>query len=405
MIRGIKLGALVGIATAIVVACEQPASAKPLSQLSDSELVDVLLASPSVKKREAAAALLGERRSAIAADALGRSCLDDRQGEVCDRVLDALLAIGSEDALQQVAEILRSDDVEPRRRRAALAILLAQDPGRVDYFLGEVLCQYRRFDPSFTIDLLGCIRTRELADLGDVAVFIANDELAPRDARLAALSVAEDLEHPRLFDAYVSLARDEDKSLRARCAEGLGNPAYPGSEVVPTLMRLAAKDAGAPVRAASLASLRFFVHPGLLPLLHDTVSHEANPTAWATALVLLETVADLSSVVPVAELLEDDDRLADQAILRLIRVLVRAGDPNAGMVLDSLARRTSSPGIAQAARDGARLLEAPPEVRQHTIARWRSGIGVRHWDPDGPQAEVPPLRVTLDAEGVLVWSE
>jgi len=379
-----------------------PASAKPLDQLSDSELVDVLLSAPGTRKREAAATLLGERRSEIAADALGRACLDDREGEVCDRALDALMAIGSEDAIQQVAEVLRSNDVESPRRRAALAILLAQDPDRVDYFLGEVLCHYRTLDTALVVDLLECVRSRELQTAGDAAVFIASDELAHIDARLRALDAAEKLEHPRLFEAYVALASDDDKTLRARCAEGLGNPAYPGSAVVPTLMHLAGADAAAPVRAAALASLRFYAHPGLLRLLHNSVLHEANPVAWATALVLLEAVATPASIQAVERLLKDDDRLPDEVVLRLIRILVRVGDSSTSPILDALSSRSNRPGIAQAAKDGARLLEASPQQRMAVVSRWSFGVGVFRWDPDGTEHEVPPLGVELDAEGVLV---
>jgi len=381
------------------------ATAKPLNQLSDSELVEVLLGSPSVRKRESAAALLGEHRSGIAAEALGRACLDDREGEVCDRALDALLAIGSEDAMQQTAEVLRSSDVESPRRQSALAILLTHDPERVDYFLAEVLSHYRDLSPALAMDLLDCLRTRELTDLGDMAVFIASDELAHRDVRLSALVVSEHLEHPRLFDAFVALASDEDKDVRTRCAEGLGNPAYPGVDVVPTLMQLAQHDAAAPVRVAALSSLRFFAHPGLLSLLHDRLISESNPTAWATALVLLETVANPSSLSIVERLLKGDDRLPQEVVLRLIRIYVRVGTTTDSIVLDSLANRSRNPSIVQAAQQGAQLLEAPDEFRERTVARWKVGAGVFLWNPQGPQVEVLPLGVSLDEEGVLVRSE
>ena len=376
--------------------------AKPLKQLTDAELVEVLLQSPGVKKREEAARLLGERRSAIATDALGRACLDDREGEVCDIALDALMQIESLESSHQLEVIVGSDAVEPHRRSAALAVLGAKDPDRLDSLVPAVLAHYRALEPSLACELVEALTERELIDHADMAVFIAADSLAIRPLRLAALDAAVAFDPPCLYIAYMGLLQDEEKRIRVQCAKGLGNTAYPGEVVVPPLQRSVQTDSAAPVRTAALTSLRYFGHPGLLPVIHEVLLHETNPTTWATALVMLEALADVTSVRVVEKLLQRDELQNDQIMIRLIRIMVMIGEPSTAPVLDVVACRSGSREVAGAAVAGAQLLDYDDGVRLQALSSWRMGVGVYRWDPAAERPDPPTLAYRLDENELLV---
>ena len=66
--------------------------------------------------------------------------------------------------------------------------------------------------------------------------------------RVAALSAAEALHHPRLFDAYLSLIDDSDVAVRLRCVKGLGRSGLPGDRVIPALSDRARLDSDGDVQ-------------------------------------------------------------------------------------------------------------------------------------------------------------
>jgi HEAT repeat protein len=381
----------------------QPAVAKSLKKMSGSELVDVLLYSNSSSKRVAAAVLLGERRAEVGIGALGTVCIDDVS--LCEVAVDALGDMNLAEARDELEGFLLSDDVPDAQRARALAIVLDQEPERLDPILDLLAGRYRRVSPALAIDFLQAIARRDLADLGDFAVFIAMDTEADRMLRLVALDTAEQFDHPRLYQAYIAFLKDEEKSVRVRCAESLGGRGYPGAAVVAALTDVVYTDSAGPVRAAAMMSLRFYTHPGLLDLVHKEVIDESDPVAWATAMVMLEALADHSSVLIIDRLIKQRAGLPDQTILSLIYVLVRIGDTACVSVLHTISTHTSNTMLIQEARGGIQMLDAPDDQRLAAISRWRFGVGTYRWDPRNPRPLPPELAVALGGDDLLVWTD
>jgi len=391
------------LVTTLALLAPSPVAAKALKKMTASELVDVLLYSNSSSKRVAAAVLLGERRAEAGISALGTACLED--AAMCEVAVDALGEMNLAAARDEIEGLLLSDDVPDVQRTRALEILLEQEPERVDPMLDLLVGRYRRVSPALAIDFVQAMAARDLVDLGDFAVFIATDAEADRMLRLVAMDTAEQFEHPRVYEAYIAFLGDEEKPVRERCAESLGGRGYPGAPVVAALSSVVYDDPAGPVRAAAMKSLRFYTHPGLLDLVHREVIDESDPVAWATSMVMLEALADASSVPIIDRLIKQREGLPDQTTLSLIYVLVRIGDPTCVSVLHNISTHTSNNTLIQEARGGIEMLDAPDQQRLAAISRWRFGVGTYRWDPRNPRPLPPELAVALNDDDRLVWTD
>lgn len=393
--------ALTAAALAALLVLPSIATAKSPKSMSGPELVDALRAPGTVRRIEGVIEEIAARRVEVAIEPLGAACLSE--GELCPAVLTALGRYGSAEALDQVEAILVSSTTLGAYRTGALVLLMDRNPERVDALIADLIAWYRHHDTALNVALLEALAERKIADLGDMAVFIAGDLEADRHLRLTAAQVAGELDHPRIYDVYIALLEDDDAAVRAEAAQALGGKGYPGAVVVPPLKFAARHDGSGAVRAAAILSLRFYSHADLLPVVHHAVQHETNPMAWACSILMLEALADRSSVHPIHELLKRREKLEPATQVQLMRLLVRIGDQAGIPVLHAAALRTGDPDVRQAAQNASALLTGPEEQRLAALSQWTFGVGVYPWDPDVPRVPRKPLRVELDESDVLIW--
>ncbi len=375
------------------------AQAKKLDKLSCEELIDELVGASDDDDRADAAEALGEKGCTGAIEALATACVTDPDKEVCNTAVAALAEIGTAEALDKLVGVLENGDIEDGSRKKALNKLLDAEPSLADGSIPGVLGTYRKLDPPFTNRLLEVLVKRDLRGSADLTILIATDRTLKTKVRKKALKAAEDLSHPLLHDAYISLLDDSDKKLRIAACQGLGRTGLPSGVVAPALEQVVRSDEKGDVRAAALKSLKFHAHKGLLPLIHTEVMTEMHPVAWGHAVDLLIALADASSVDTVHQVLLRDDNLPDEGVIALIHLLVRIGDPSSVHALRSLEARATGTVDSEAviarkyleggSATGAGSYTAPP-------------TDVVIWDGSTP-SDLPTLGVQLDANGVVIW--
>lgn len=392
------------LAFALTLALPATASAAKLAKLTDPELAKLVAdRAADEDDRVEAAELLAEHRAATQVGTMAQACDPTDVVNVCEHVLAALESLEGPEAMAEVERILLITDLDDSMRHKALKILRKLDPYRLDARVPQVLAEYRTLGAGFAADLLEVLPERKLTDWQDITILIATDAGANRRVRVAALDAAEAFDHPALYDAWMGLLSDEDKKIRARCAENLGRSGLPSSLIRPTLVQVVRTDDTGKVRAAALKSLRYHADPSLLPLLHDEVLNEKHPMAWGHAMELLEPLADASSVPTLCQLLGMQENLLEEGVVRIVHTLVRIGDPSAVPCLEALERASASPVVKAEARAAIDLLAKPEPQRIDLISGWQV---VDVWVADPAQPEPAPfqLGVSLDANGMAVWA-
>ncbi len=249
------------------LSCSSIAHAKRIDKMTDDAVRHALENDKNPERRAQAATVLGDRGVQSATVRLGARCGMDPVVAVCVAAVDALATLGSPGALDQVREVLVRDKAPPLGRRRALAVLVEKDPPRVVNELPELFARYRPMDPELLTELLVATRLLEAGQLADAMVFIASDDQLTLPPRVAALDAAEYFAPPRLHEAHMALLKARDSKVRVRCAEGLGGPSLPATQIIPMLQEVVRKDPEGYVRTAALGALAHYAHPGLLPLL------------------------------------------------------------------------------------------------------------------------------------------
>lgn len=389
-----------------------PVSAAKLKKMADAELA-TLVADPTADEddRLDATELLMERRALDQAVVMVGACQPTDIHNVCEHVLAAFEDMKDEAAMAQVEVVLMTEGLDDSLRHKALKILTELDPYRTDVRVPELLRDYRKFASGFAADLVAYLPQRDLEDWRDITILMATDQGAKRRVRLVALEAAEAFEHPALHDAWLSLLSDEDKRVRARCAQNLGRSGLPASLVRPALMEVVRQDKAGSVRAAAMHSLRFYAGPELLPLLHDQALNEKHPVAWGRAMELLEPLADPSSIPTLCQLLQRQQNLTQDGVIRIIHAMVRIGEPEKLEVTDHdmvtalevLERASGSERVRVEARAAIDLLAKPEPQRAQSITSWEV-LEIHVVDPAEPAPEPFELGVSLDANGMAVWA-
>ncbi len=390
-----------------------PATAARLKKMADPDLA-ALVADPAADEddRVDAAGLLAERGATGMAGVMVAACQPADAANVCEHVLTAFEGMKGDAAMAQVELVLMTEGLDDSLRHKALTILTDLDRERADVRVPELLREYRSFTSGFAADMVAYLPTRDLDQWRDYTILIATDPDAKRRVRLIALEAAEAFEHPALHDAWLSLLGDEDRRVRARCAENLGGAGLPNAVVRPTLIRVARTDQAGTVRAAALHSLRSYAGPHLLPLLHEAVLNEQHPVAWGRAMELLEPLADPSSIPTLCQLLQRQHKLASEGVIRIIHSMVRIGEPDKlevtdhdmATALEVLEANASSERVKAEARVAIELLRKPESQRAQAISGWEM-LEVHLVDPNEPAPEPFQLGVGLDASGRAVWAQ
>jgi HEAT repeat protein len=388
-----------------------PVSAAKLKKMADADL-SALVADPAADEDERldATELLAERRAVGQVGVMVGACEPTDAHNVCEHVLAAFEGMEEQAAMAQVEVVLMTEGLDDSLRHRALGILTELDPARTDVRVPELLRAYRTFASGFAADLVAYLPKRDLDQWRDYTILIATDAGAKRRVRLIALEAAEAFEHPALHDAWLALLGDEDRRVRARCAENLGRSGLPDPVVRPALIEVARGDEAGTVRAAALHSLRSYAGPHLLPLLHEAALNEQHPVAWGRAVELLEPLADPSSIPTLCQLLQRQHNLTSEGVIRIIHAMVRIGEPeklevtehDMATALEVLEGSSSSERVRTEARAAIDLLAKPESQRVQSVSGW-DVLEVHEVDPTEPAPEPFQLGVSLDANGTAVW--
>ena len=400
-------------ALALLALClATPVHAGKLKKMGDAELAKLTAdASADEDHRLDAIELLLERRAVGQASVMVGACQPTDLDNVCEHVLATFEDWQDEAALAQVEVVLMHRELDDSLQHKALKILRKLDPYRIDVRVPDLLVEYRKLASGFAVDLISALPERKLVDWQDITILIATDSGAKRRVRLEALEAAEAFGHPALYDAWISLLGDEDKRVRARCAKNLGRSGLPATLVRPALVDVAQTDDAGTVRASALNALRYYADPVLLPLLHQAVLGEKHPVAWGHAMELLEPLADDSSISTLCQLLQRQEYLTEEGVIRIARTMVRIGepedfqigDPESASCLQVLERATANERVRAEARAAIELLGGPPTAREQTVSGWET-VEYHLIDPSQPEPERVELGVGLDANGMAVWA-
>ena len=393
------------LALPLALAVGTPAQARPVVLMECDELIETLLFDPVKDRREDAAEGVGKKSCATGVAALVDASFHDPHREVRMTAvwaledLDDLAVPEARDGLQR---IFASGGVGDTARLTAMKVLAKRDPTRLDRVLPEALSGYRSMAPALARAVIERAGEAGRPELADALLFVVLDAQADPRVRLAALGSAERYEPPRLFQAYLALLDSEDRMVRARCLDGLARVGGPSAEVAPVMERMAASDSSGDLRGRAMAALSHHAHSGLLPLVHETLLGEKNLVAWAHALNLLEVLADGTSVPVVALILDEQGNyLLEETTERLVRILVRIGDPAARPMLEAVAADGTHPRAQAVACRGLELMNEGSDARSAWLSGFPTRARVTLWDPTTPAESPAPLAVTLGDDGRL----
>ena len=384
-----------------LVLTAHPASAKSMKKMSDADL-GALLVGPDIGKAADAAEVLGTRHTSSAIATLGTACPPTANANACEAALGVLEDLKSDEARAEVQKALETQGLADSSRHKALKILKKQDRTRLAESLPGVLAAYRTLDDGFCVGALDALGDLGLKEIQDITILIAKDGVAKRRVRLAALEVAEKIQHPALWTAYLELLKDSDTKVRVKSAKGLGRSGIPGSVAVPALSEAARHDEASTVRTAAFKALRFYAYPGLLPILHEAALQERDPFAWSAAIELLMVLADKSSTSTLCQLIAQQPNLLPEAMVSLIHVLVRIGDPSAVPTLEALARQTEDVTVRTEAEAAIALLRGPEPERVQIIQTYTL-VEVQVYEPTAPPPPMPRLSVEVGPDGMAIW--
>ena len=384
------------------LACSSVAHAKRIDKMTDDAVRHALENDKDPERRAQAATVLGDRGVQSATVRLGARCGMDPAVAVCVAAVDALATLGSPGALDQVRDVLTRDKAPPLGRRRALAVLIEKDPAQVVNELPALLARYRPMDPELLTDLLVATRLLEAGQLADAMVFIASDEQLRLTPRVAALDAAEYFAPPRLHEAHMALLKARDSKVRVRCAEHLGGPSLPATQIIPLLQEVVRKDPEGYVRTAALGALAHYAHPGLLPLLQERVITERHPVGQTATLKLAVALADETSVRSLAKLIETNRTLKEDELLLVVRKLAHLGDPSVIPAIYAVEQRFQGSVFAENCRLAAEALNANNLERQSLLRRVPadSPVDLREWDPEEPDPTFDSLTVERTPKGL-----
>jgi HEAT repeat protein len=378
------------------------AHAKRIDKMTDDAVRHALENDKDPERRAQAATVLGDRGVQSASVRLGARCGTDPAVAVCIAAVDALATLGSPGALDQVREVLVRDKAPPLGRRRALAVLIEKDPALALSELPDLLARYRPMDPALLTELLVATRLLEAGQLADAMVFIASDDQLPLTPRVAALDAAEYFAPPRLHEAHMALLKARDSKVRVRCAEGLGGPSLPATQIIPILQQVVRKDPEGYVRTAALGALSQYAHPGLLPLLQERVLAERHPVGQTATLKLAVSLADESSIHSLAKLIQTNRSLTKDELLLVVRKLAHLGDPSVIPVIYAVEQRFQGSVFAENCRLAAEALNANNMERQDLLRHipGESPLELREWDSEEPDPIFDPLNVERTPKGL-----
>lgn len=385
-----------------LLALSATAAAKSPSAMSETELIDTLQHHKSTKQREKAADELGNRRAVAALPALGAACEPAQQVFVCEHAIWALEKFRTAEANGRIEAILLDTSMQEHRRKVAMKALGRVDRARLAQVAAVALSTYRSMDGELSSGLINALVEGGNTAAADLTVLIATDLGAHRRARLAALDAAEAFQHPRLYEAQIALMSDEDKAIALRCAKALGRSGLPGELVVPALLQTARNHDKGDVRAAAWGSLRKYASPALLPAVNAAILSEANILAAGHIYILFEALADQSSVPALSTLLREVN-LPSETLISLIHTAIRIGDPAVIPPLQTLADTTEDAQVRVEALAAVDLLRGPPEAVLVYVSALPV-LDVTFFDVNVSVPPPPPLAVSVDASGSVIWS-
>jgi hypothetical protein len=390
-------------ATLIALLALSPAAlAKSTTKMTEAELIDTLQHHKSTKQREKAADELGERRAVGALDALGAACAPQEHVFVCEHALWALEKFKTPDGNARIEAILLDTSMQEYRRKMAMRVLARADRARLGLIAPIVLSNFRSMEGDFVAPLVEAMVEGGNTAAADLTILIATDLGTDRRGRIAALDAAEAFRHPRLYEAQMSLLRDEDKKIAIRCAKDLGRSGLPHQEVVPALLDAARGSDKGDVRAAAWGSLRKYASPELLPAVHTAITTEMNILALGHVYILFEALADQSSV-PVLSNLVRNEKLPAETSISLIHTAIRIGDPAVIPSLQTLADLTQEPQVRTEALAAIDLLRGPQDALVMYVGALPM-LDVSFLDLSVQVPVAPPLAVAVDANGSVSWS-
>jgi HEAT repeat protein len=387
-------------AVAAFLMISTPAAAASTTKMTEDQLITQLQTHKSSKQREKAADELGERRAVSAVRALREACAPSGEPFVCEHAIWALEKYRSPEANAAMKEIIL-DAAAPKHFR----MVAARSLGRVDdvelaQVAPQALARYRSLETDMVKLLVTALAEGGNAAAQDFTVLIARDTSIDRPARVAALEAAQTFNHPRLYEAWLALVKDDDKALQIRCAEALGRSGLPPMEVVPVLMDVAKNDEQGDVRGAAMKALRSYASPTLLPLLNHAVLNERHLGALMHAVSMFPFLADSSSI-PALQQVFVNYTFADGTMIDLIHAAIRIGDPVLVPALQTLAGRAESEVVRAEATNAALLLQGPVQQRTVVIAGWPM-LDVQLIDMSVVVPPPPALSLTVDATGAVM---
>lgn len=379
------------------------AQAAKLKKMSNAELA-ALVQDTGAKEddRVEAAGFLADRGAVADVAALGAACAPSDSIEVCEHALAALEDLRHDDAWPQVEGALRLEGLDEGLRIKAFRILSKEDPERLDTVVPELLEGYRKLPDRVAVRSVEWLPERDLRRWQDITVLMATDRVLSNRVRLAAEEAATDFAHPRLYQVWVSMLSDPEERIRKEAAISLGRSGLPSSIVREHLVQTASQDEAGGVRAKAWKSLRFHAHPDLLPAIHEAVLTEKNPIAWGHAIELLEVLADDSSVSTLGKLLERQEYLLEEGVIRLVHTAVRIGDASIVPALEALERSTTVEAVRTEARAAIDLLKGPEAQRTSAVSSYQV-IDYYVVEPADEPVQVE-LSVSIGEDGMAVWA-
>ena len=378
-----------------------PAESVRFKKMSDDQVVQVLREDIKPENRVAAAEELALRQSALGVPYLGAVCERDDTLSVCVASVTALEQIRTADSNGELQQLMEKEGLDEEQRRRALRILADRDESRLANSLPRLVSRYRHQPEGLGKDVFDHVKSLDLRDLSDAAMFAAADTDARRGTRIAAMFAAEHFGHTNLHDAWlVNLRKDPDREIREHCARSLGKPGLPGSRVVPALVSAVERDKEGAVRAAGLTSLLQYAHKGLLPMLHKQIVEERHPFAFAASLTLLLPLADSTSIKPLSKRLEDSERMKMKDLQRIVQLFIRLQDPAVISPLLALEQRHQGTQLAEDIRDALAIYDDEMRLEQ-AAAAWRPGVEFNPWVPGSTDPTFSELSVSLGGGQVL----
>ena len=383
------------------------ASAKSLKKMSDAELLQVVSTHKRISKRLEAIDILTNRGSIASSGALAQRCQADPAPEVCERVVNGLIAMQASAANEHLLGIVWQRMAPIVQRKQAFAHLVATDRGRIRDAMPKLVAYYRHHPPELGVNVLAALPRLGLKDLADATVFIAKDKEAHRDVRVSALRAAESFRPDRLWEAWLALLDDPDSRVRAHCAKELGRTGLPSSVVEPTLRRIRKRDVEGNVRAAATSSLAFYAHPGLVSDLNHSMANERHPLAWRASLDLLLPLADASSAENLVLQLEQSrvNRLKTDVVMVIVRKLAHLGDTSTIPAINNIEQNNQGSDLAKVCRRAVDSLRKEDMDREDALKMLKvdAELDLVMWDSKTTDPSFEPLTVRLSDERTLIY--